>query len=284
MTETLPILADTLDPADRIALGVVLREYNATQIDIPADSAVMAVLLRDAAGQVEGGFWATSRYGWLHLELAFVPEHRRGAGLGAAMLSALEREVVRRGGRGVRTETGSFQAPAFYARQGYRRYAALDGYPPGHSSLWLIKTEGLGAVATDLAVTHDPDPDDRVTILDALMAHNDQVMGPSDHRPLTLLLRDADGKVAGGLIASTGRRWLHVQQFALPATARRGGLGRRILAMAEAEARARGCVGAYLATASYQARPFYEKQGYAVFGTIDDYLPGASRYQMCKHL
>jgi hypothetical protein len=45
-----------------------------------------------------------------------------------------------------------------------------------------------------------------------------------------------------------------------------------------------GCRGAYLDTFSYQARPFYGKLGYAVFGTLEDYPPGHRRFFMRKAL
>jgi GNAT superfamily N-acetyltransferase len=38
---------------------------------------------------------------------------------------------------------------------------------------------------------------------------------------------------------------------------------------AEAYARSRGAVGATVETHSFQARPFYERLGYQVFGTLD---------------
>ncbi len=275
-------LTDTEDPADRAAVSAVLAAYTATRIDIPRDPATMAVLLRDAQGEVEGGFWATRRFGWLHLELAFVPEHRRSAGLGGAMLSALEREVIAVQGRGVRTETGSFQAPRFYRRHGYEVCGVLDGWPPGHHALSLVKTKGLGEADTAMTVTYDPDPAARAAIRSGLMALTNTIVGEPHHRPLSVLLRKADGTVAGGLIGHTSRSWLHVELFALPERARDGGLGRRILAMVEQEAIARGCVGSHLATHSYQARPFYEKQGYEMFGQIADYLPGESRFLMVK--
>ena len=47
---------------------------------------------------------------------------------------------------------------------------------------------------------------------------------------------------------------------------------------AEAEAIRLGCVGVWLDTFSFQARGFYEKLGYTLFGTIDDYPPGESRF------
>jgi hypothetical protein len=41
-------------------------------------------------------------------------------------------------------------------------------------------------------------------------------------------------------------------------------------------------VGVYLDTFEYQARPFYEKLGYDVFGTLDGYPPGYRQYHLAK--
>ena len=53
---------------------------------------------------------------------------------------------------------------------------------------------------------------------------------------------------------------------------------------AEAEAVRRGCASAYLDTFDFQARPFYERLGYQLFGQLDDFPPGGSRYFLRKRL
>jgi hypothetical protein len=53
---------------------------------------------------------------------------------------------------------------------------------------------------------------------------------------------------------------------------------------AEAVAAARGCVGVWLDTFSFQARPFYERLGYSVFGTLEDNPRGGARFFMQKRL
>jgi len=70
----------------------------------------------------------------------------------------------------------------------------------------------------------------------------------------------------------------------LPADLRSRGLGAELLRRAEVEARARGCVGAHLDTYGFQARGFYEKQGYAVFGALPDCPPGHARFFLSKRL
>jgi len=65
---------------------------------------------------------------------------------------------------------------------------------------------------------------------------------------------------------------------------RRQRLGTQLVRAMESEALQRGCHAAYLDTFSYQAKPFYEKLGYEVFGTLDDYPLGHQRFYMRKTL
>ena len=65
---------------------------------------------------------------------------------------------------------------------------------------------------------------------------------------------------------------------------RRRGLGSRLLRAAEEEARRRGCRMAWLDTYDFQARPFYERHGYAVFGELDGLPNGHRRWFMRKRL
>ena len=53
---------------------------------------------------------------------------------------------------------------------------------------------------------------------------------------------------------------------------------------AEEVARERGCIGMWLDTFSFQARGFYVKPGFTVFGTIDDYPIGHRRFYLSKRL
>ena len=135
-----------------------------------------------------------------------------------------------------------------------------------------------------LAPTDAPDAGDVALIERELGAFNVERSLPYDRRPLCVFLRDGTGRSVGGVTGSTNWGWLYLDCFWLPEALRRGGWGGRVLAVAEAEALARGCLRARLYTYSFQAQGFYERHGYAVFGTLEDYPPGHRQVWMRKDL
>ena len=133
-------------------------------------------------------------------------------------------------------------------------------------------------------LTDAGEPAARDAILGRLMAFNEQQTGSRDFRPLAVLLRDENGATIGGLWGRTAWKWLFIELLFVPEELRRTGVGRELMRRAEAEAKARGCHAAWLDTFSFQARGFYEKLGYSVFGRLDDYPPGHMRFFLKKEL
>lgn len=119
-------------------------------------------------------------------------------------------------------------------------------------------------------------------ILAPLRAYNTSKAGTSKGLPLVIAVRDAEGGVIGGLWGTTSYEWLFTSLLVVPETLRGQGIGRRLMTMAHDEAMARGCRGAWLDTFEFQARGFYERLGYQVFGEIPEYPPGYSRFFMRK--
>ena len=117
---------------------------------------------------------------------------------------------------------------------------------------------------------------------DGLLAVNVAVLGDPDYRPVGCFVRDDEGRVLGGLLGHLRWRWLYVAKLWLPESLRGRGHGARLLAAAEELAWRHDCIGAYLDTFEYQALPFYEKQGYERFGTLDGYPPGYRQFFLRK--
>ncbi|HEX2317343.1 MAG TPA: GNAT family N-acetyltransferase [Thermomonospora sp.] len=86
-------------------------------------------------GGITGKTWA----GWLHIELMWVAEEQRRAGLGGRLLRRAEEVARERGCTHSRVESWGFQAPEFYQGQGYTVFGVLEGYPAGETEYLLSK-------------------------------------------------------------------------------------------------------------------------------------------------
>jgi GNAT superfamily N-acetyltransferase len=274
------------DFAARDALRRQIDTFNDSHTRLGEPERKLAVLLRDpATGALQGGLLAVSYYRWLFVDVLFLPEHLRGAGLGRRIMQAAEREAVRRDCIGVWLVSFSFQAPGFYRRLGYREFGTLD-FPRGHQAILLQKTDALGLTdpGRGLEITETPTERDEIALTEAIISYSEAFAGPRDGRQFGLVVHDTAGAVIGGLWARPQWGLLFIETFILPESLRRGGLGTRMMRMAEQQARSRGYPGVFLDTFTFQARPFYEKLGYTVFAEIADYPPGHSRFVLSRRL
>jgi GNAT superfamily N-acetyltransferase len=114
--------------------------------------------------------------------------------------------------------------------------------------------------------------------------HNVASTGHADWYPVAFFLKDENGEVLGGLLGDIWAAWLHVRTLAVAMPVRGQGFGKKLMKRAETYAIERGCTDAFLDTFSFQARPFYEKLGYRVFGTLENHPVGHHHYFMTKKL
>lgn len=127
-------------------------------------------------------------------------------------------------------------------------------------------------------------PEDVDRIQAGLSEFNRSRIPDKGHVPLSFTLRDTAGQFAGGLTGYIAYKWLFVDLLWVMDRARGQGQGRRLLLAAEEEARKHGCRNAWVDTFSFQARDFYERLGYSIFGELEDFPPGHRRYFMRKAL
>jgi GNAT superfamily N-acetyltransferase len=103
-------------------------------------------------------------------------------------------------------------------------------------------------------------------------------------RHVQVYIRDKENKVVGGAIGLAFGGWLYISLLWIEESVRNKGKGTKLLEMTENEAVKLGCKHAHLDTYSFEARPFYEKNGYTLFATLENYPEGHSKYFLKKKL
>ena len=126
------------------------------------------------------------------------------------------------------------------------------------------------------------------TIDDELVAYNLQKVPCRQREPFVKFCRCArneEGELIGGVLACS-ILWniLSIESVWVAPAYRGQHIASRLLSEVEEEARKAGCYMAQLDTFDFQAKGFYEKQGYRIFGTLEDAPKGHSHFYMAKRL
>ena len=108
----------------------------------------------------------------------------------------------------------------------------------------------------------------------------------ADEEEFVLKIENEAGEIVGGCIAEAYEyRWsrMFLDTLWVDERYRHHGIGSMIIREVERIAREKGCRVVTLGTASYMARPFYEKHGYTVFTTLKK-ANGYISYSLVKYL
>lgn len=132
-----------------------------------------------------------------------------------------------------------------------------------------------------ISIDDDPSPDDRRAVAAAINAFHDRTVPHASQR-FAVVARDPSGRLVAAVIGLVYWDWLLVEACWVDDGERGRGLGGLLLAGAERHAVELGCRNAWLDT--FQALGFYRRAGYEVFGRLDDYPPGQTRWFLRKSL
>ncbi|MGT3085485.1 GNAT family N-acetyltransferase, partial [Salmonella enterica] len=123
----------------------------------------------------------------------------------------------------------------------------------------------------DIQITHQVTEFDKEELLAGLRSYNAQFVDFSKNGQLGVYCRNESGEMVGGLIADRKGPWLCIDYLWVSESARSRGLGSQLMEMAEKEGLRKGCVHGLVDTFSFQALPFYEKQGYILQMSLPDF-------------
>jgi GNAT superfamily N-acetyltransferase len=128
-----------------------------------------------------------------------------------------------------------------------------------------------------------PDPHD-IELLEARIRREaSAAMGLGDEVDLAIFVRE-EGEVVAGISGWTWGDCCELQSLWVQPSLRGRGLATKLLAAAEAEATARGCVQTVHFTYEFQARRLYERNGYKLVARVQDFPSGTDALWYHKRL
>ncbi len=113
----------------------------------------------------------------------------------------------------------------------------------------------------EITLAHQVPDDVRTELTEKLQKHNSEYIDTRKWSELTAFSRDEQGAISGGLLATRKGLWLFIELLWVREDWRRSGLGSQLVNTMLKEAINRGCQSAFVDTYSFQALPFYQKQG-----------------------
>ncbi|MEZ9595979.1 GNAT family N-acetyltransferase [Shewanella sp. 10N.261.52.F9] len=140
----------------------------------------------------------------------------------------------------------------------------------------------------NIEVTTSPSKQDLETISKGIQSYNqkyisDDVVFEADTK-FAAFAKDENGKVVGGIRAVAFWNYCILELLWLSDETRGQGIGSQLMDAAENFAKQQGFSYMRTETLSFQAKPFYEKRGYTVFGELPNYPKGHVTYCLVKEL
>jgi GNAT superfamily N-acetyltransferase len=130
----------------------------------------------------------------------------------------------------------------------------------------------------------NPPKPQRDFVVANLIEYNRSKAGDSKTKDVAIFAKQGLSGIVGGLLGFTLWNGFFVSALWVDEPLRGTGIGSRLLKEAESFALEHGCDLIHLDTFEFQARGFYEKNGFEVFGILENYSPGGRRYYLQKRL
>jgi GNAT superfamily N-acetyltransferase len=115
-----------------------IYDFNSSTTGV-VDGQWLAFFQRDPSGRIIAGVCGNTWGGTCEIRQLWVEESKCRRGLGTTLYRAAEQEARRRGCTQIVLMTFSFQAPAFYERNGFEIVATIQDHPRGHQNHLMRK-------------------------------------------------------------------------------------------------------------------------------------------------
>jgi N-acetylglutamate synthase-like GNAT family acetyltransferase len=136
----------------------------------------------------------------------------------------------------------------------------------------------------NIVLDKTPSKEDVNQLNQRLLEYNQSKVPNYSYDDFIFKLEDETKHMLAGIHCIVGSGWLYIAGLWVKDSLRKEGFGKKLVDMAENEAKKRGCIGIYLFTYSFQSPEFYEKLGFNEFGSLNNYAKNHSKIYMAKLL
>ncbi len=253
----------------------------------PIRSGPIRILARKPNGEIAGGLTGGFAWEWLNIDYWWIHPSLRGNGLGKELLLRTQNRALAEG-----VTRGSLYTVFEYVRDmlkkhGYENDGILQERPPGFDTFFM-KNENLDVSGetgfSNFTFDDEPSQQDVSELIEQIESEQKKALGEYPFKPLSILAIDDTGELIGGITGYIGWNWLYISVLWVDESYRGGGIGRILLRKLESMAVSRNVTNAFMGTTVFQAKGFYERQGYRVFSVRDNLPPGYRNFSMRKSL
>ena len=289
-------------PSDIQALADGIKAYALVKKALPPWD-YFAFFIRDQENKVMAGCDGNTLYGCLYIDQLWVSETIRHAGWGTKLINAALDYGKKRGCTFANVDTMDWEALDFYKKIGFTVELERKGFHKNSISYSLRKAlledeqsktdciKSIGESNFDSSVPNtnyklELNAEDSFKIVDQKLFEFNKSCVPPTQNPevidVNFTIKNGDEVIAG--ICSEVYTWkiLYISVFFVEEKYRNQGLGSVLLNKLEEQAKQLGVNLIHLDTFDFQAKDFYLKHGYEVFGILDDCPKGHKRYYMKK--
>ncbi len=136
----------------------------------------------------------------------------------------------------------------------------------------------------NLVYDNKPNQKDQKYLDDKLMGFNGNKIKGYSFKEFLYKMTDESGLMIAGIDCIFGGGWLEIISLWVSENNRKKKIGDKLLFEAEKKAIDQGCHSSNLYTYSFQTPGFYEKNGYKIFGILENYYKHHSKFYLKKKL
>ena len=257
----------------------------------PAQEEIV-LCVKDGEGKlIAGAIINIYLWGRAVLSTLWAEERYRREGLGSLLLREAEGVAAGKGCRIMTLATLDFMARPFYEKHGYRVFTTNRDFPKGHEGWSMMKW--LEGGLSEYVPSHnsaasacqvEKGAKDEARILHRALTRFNEANIPSEHDEIIISkkLVDEEGRLIAGISGMAGD-WnaCSIDVLWVEEAYRKQGLGSYLLREVEEEAKKYGTY-IMLSEAGDWNEGFFQKNGYTIRGTLENYPQGHKCYELEK--